>query len=289
MDSKINTVFDGAREIRNKRIVLSEKMLSYISELSEVLIDEAGEDEIFFKDPSFISRYRSLTELEGKGNVAHFNQNDVNTVEKQLNETEKALLCLRMAEILGINGIEGSGTFFDDPPKASGETVSCVKSRLTDDAYIAFASEMSSPRVSYEHDINEVCQSVLYGKTAYGILPLSNAVALFPKYGLKTAKRVRITGQDGSVTVFALVKKDLDIPSSTSKAHFEFTLKTDHPSKILLAAEACSMTVESISYSSENQSLSVTVKISEDGFCGFLTYLSLNHPDYIPIGIFEEI
>ncbi len=288
-DGKISILFNGASEVREKRIALSEKTLSYISELAEILIDEADEDEIFFRDASFISRYRTLTELEGKDKAASFNKNDIETVEKLLNETEKALLCLSLSEILGINGIEGSGTFFDDPPKTSGETVSCVKSRLSDDAYLSFTSEMSDPRVSYVHDINEVAQSVYYAKTAYGIIPTANTKALALKYGLKTAKRVKIKNQDGTDTVFALVKKDLDIPSSAENAYFEFVLKTDDPSKILLASEACSMRIEAISYSAETQALSVTLKISEDGFCGFLTYLSLNYPDYTPIGIFEEI
>ncbi len=288
-DGKINALFNGASEIRAKRIALSEKTLSYISELAEVLCDEAGEDEIFFRDAVFISRYRSLTELVSKDKAAPFNENDVKTVEKHLNETERAFLCLCLSDILGIKGIDGSGTFFDDPPKTSGETVSCVKSRPSDDAYLSFASVMTDPRVSYAHDHTEVCESVYYGKTAYGILPLPNARSLALKYSLKTAKRVKIKNQDGTYTVFALVKKDLDIPDKADNAHFEFTVNTNDPSKILIASEACSMTIEAMSYSKETQSLTATLKISEDGFCGFLTYLSINYPDYIPIGIYEEI
>ncbi len=289
MDGKISTIFNATREIRDKRISLSEKTLSYISELAEILIDEADEDEIFFRDESFIKHYRALTELSSENSAAPFNESDVKTVEKQLNVTEKALLCLSLSDILGIRGIEGSGTFFDDPPKASGETVSCVKSRLSDDAYLSFTSEMSDPRVSYVHDINEVAQSVYYAKTAYGIIPTANTKALALKYGLKTAKRLKIKNQDGTDTVFALVKKDLDIPDKADDAYFEFMLKTDDPSKILTASEACSMKPVSISYSADNQTFSATLKISESGFCGFLTYLSLNHPDFIPLGIYKEL
>lgn len=289
MDSKISTIFKAVREIRDKRVTLSEKTLSYISELAEILIDEADEDEIFFRDEAFIKRCRALTELPSNNSAAPFNKNDVNALERQLNETEKALLCLSLSDILGIKGIEGSGTFFDDPPKAPGETVSSVKSRASDDAYLLFASEMTDPRVSYVHDLNEVCENVLYGKTAYGILPIANGKQLVIKYGLKTAKRLKIKNSDGTDTAFVLVKKDLDIPEKAENAYFEFTVKTDDPSKILLASEVCSMKAASLSYSAENQTLSVTLSISENGFCGFLTYLSLNHPDFIPLGIYKEI
>lgn len=289
MNGKISTLLNAKDEIRSKRITLSEKTLSYISELAEVLCDEAGEDEIFFRDETFIKRYRALTEQVEENAASPVNEMDVKTLEKQLNETEKALLCLCLSDILGIKGISGSGTFFDDPPKASGETVSYIKSRASDDAYLLFASKMSDPRVSYAHDLNEVCESVLYGKTAYGIIPTVNLRSLMLKYGLKTAKRIKVKNQDGTYTYFAFVKKDLDIPSSDKNAYFEFSVKTNDPSRILLASDACSMTAVNISYSSEEQTLTATLKIADDGFCGFLTYLSLNYPDFIPYGIYEEI
>ena len=289
MDGKIKTVFDAAREIKNKRISLSEKALSYISELAEILIDEADEDEIFFRDESFISRYRSLTELPNESNVAPFNENEVNALERQLNVTEKALLCLMLSDVLGIVGIEGSGTFFDDPPRASGETVACVKSRLSDDAYISFTADMAEPRVSYVHDLNEVCESVLYGKTAYGILPTSGAKPMLQKHGLKISRRLKINNGNGNDAAFVLIKKDLDIPESAENAYFEFAVKTDDPSKILLASEACSMKPIGIAYTAESKTLSLTLSISESGFCGFLTYLSLNYPDFVPYGIYKEL
>jgi hypothetical protein len=264
-------------------------MLSCISELAEVLIDEAGEDEIFFRDDAFIARYRALTELSGENYAASCNKNDVKTAEKVLNETEKAFLCLMLSEILGIKGMDGSGTFFDDPPKASGETVACVKNRLSDDAYMILTSEMTDPRVSYVHDLNDVAQSVLYGKTAYGILPAANARSIMLKHSLKISKLLKIKNGDGADTVFALVKKDLDIPESADNAYFEFVVKTDDPGKIMLASEACSMKTVNLNYSAENGTLCATLAVSDDGFCGFLTYLSLNYPDFIPIGIYKKL
>lgn len=286
----LSAVLGAASEIKTKRAALCEKTLSYISEIAEVLIDEAGDDEIFFRDDAFIRRYHAVTAFKNESSAAQYNKADVNAVEKQLSEAEKVLLCLRLTDILGISGIDGSGTFFDDPPKTSGETVSCVKSRLTDDAYIAFSSEMKSPRVSYESDLNEVCQSVLYGKTAYGIIPASNSGTLFAKYGLKTARRITLDGQDGVKTAFLLVKKDVDIPKSTENTLFEFMIEDiESINGIMTALEICNIDPARISYSANEKTLNATVRINEDGFCGFLTYLSLNYPDFITVGIYKEL
>ena len=288
-NDKINALLNAKNEITDKRISLHEKTLSYISELSEILIDEADEDEIFFRDAGFISRYRALTEQKRDKTVAPFNEADINTLERQLTEAEKALLCLRLTDILGILGIEGVETFFDEPPKTLGENVSTVKSRGADDAYIAFASSMAEPRVSYVHDLNEVCENVLYGKTAYGILPLSGAKALLLKYGLKTAKRVKIKNQDGTYTTYSLIKRELNMPKDAESIYFELAVKTNDPSALIIASEVCSMELANMNYSSEDETLTASFKISESDFCGFLSYLSLNYPDYIPLGIYEEI
>ncbi len=289
-NDNLSAVLGSTSEIKSKRAVLCEKTLSYISEIAEVLIDEAGDDEIFFRDDTFISRYHAVTAFQNESSAAPYNEIDVNAVEKQLNEAEKALLCLRLTDILGISGIEDSGIFFDDPPKTSGETVSCVKSRLSDDAYIAFASEMVSPRVSYESDLNEVCQSVLYGKTAYGVLPESNSKTLFKKYGLKTAGRITLDGQDGVTTAFLLVKKDVDIPKSAENILFEFIIEDiESINGIMTAAEICGIEPARISYSANEKTLNAALKIKEDGFCGFLTYLSLNYPGFITVGIYKEL
>ena len=85
-------VIGAASEIKSKRVALCEKTLSYISEIAEVLVDEASDDEIFFRDETFISRYRSLTDPQKESGAAPYNEADVIAVENQLNEAEKALL-----------------------------------------------------------------------------------------------------------------------------------------------------------------------------------------------------
>ncbi|MBQ7779506.1 MAG: hypothetical protein IJ404_03340 [Clostridia bacterium] len=298
-DAKINAVTKSAEEIISSRAILSEKMLSHLSELAEVLCDEADDDEIFFRDEAFINRFRLLTDTPIGTSVAPFNENEIRSEERLLSTAEKAFLCLRLSEILGIKSIDGAETFFDGTQKAENETVSCVKNHSTDTAYLSFASKMTDPRVSYADDFTEVVKSVYYGKTAYCILPIANShdgrlagiSNLALKYGLKTALCHRVKSDDDSYTVYALLRKDIQIPKGASETYFEFALKNeDGPSEILNAAECCGMKTVSVSFTPESNGESrIILKVSDSGFCGFLTYLSLNYPDYTPIGIFEEI
>ncbi len=298
-DPKIFTVAKSAEELISKRVSLSEKMLSHLSELAEVLCDEADDDEIFFRDEAFINRFRKLTNTPIPTSVAPFNENEIKAEEKLLSTAEKAYLCLLLSEILGIKSIDGAETFFDGSQKTENETVACVKNHATDTAYLSFASKMTDPRVSYANDFTEVVKNVYYGKTAYGILPIANSQDgrlvginnLAMKYGLKTALCHKIKSNDDSYTVYALLRKDIQIPKDAHETYFEFSLKSDDgPSEILNAAECCGMKTVSVSFTPESNGESrIILKVSDSGFCGFLTYLSLNHPDYVPIGIFEEI
>ena len=298
-DAKINSVTKSTEEIISERVKMSEKMLSHLSELAEMLCDEADDDEIFFRDEAFIKRFRQLTDTQIPTSVAPFNENEIKAEERLISTAEKAFLCLLLSEILGIKSIDGAETFFDGSQKTENETVSCVKNHATDTAYLSFASKMTDPRVSYADDFTEVVKNVYYGKTAYCILPIADShngrlagiSNLALKYGLKTALCHKVKSDDDSYTVYALLRKDVQIPNGDSETYFEFSVKNeDGPSEILNAAECCGMKTVSVSFTPESNGESrIILKVSEDGFCGFLTYLSLNYPDYTPIGIFEEI
>ncbi len=298
-DSKILTITKSAEEIISARVKLSEKMLSHLSELAEVLCDEADDDEIFFRDEAFINHFRSLTAPKLTEKIAPFNENEIRKEEGLLSTAEKAYLCLMLSEILGIKSIDGAETFFDGSQEVENEIVSCVKNHATDTAYLSFASKMTDPRVSYANDFTEVAKSVYHGKTAYGILPIANSHDgrltginnLSLKYGLKIVLCHKVRSDDDSYTVFALLSKDVQIPRSAGITYFEFSLKTENgPSEILNAAECCGMKTASVSFTPESNSESrIILEVNESGFCGFLTYLSINYPDYVPIGIFEEI
>lgn len=296
---KTNACLESISLLHSKRTIISEKMLAHITELAEVLCDEASDDEIFFRDEPFINRYKSLTATYQTASIPGFNQNEVSNQEKYLSFTEKAFLCMNICNILGIKGIMNAGTFFDGLTDDTSSTVCCVKSPTCDEAYLTFTSDMQSPRVFYADDFTEACESVYYGRTDYCILPVASSADgrlagfrnLALKYGLKTVKRCRVMSSDNGFTVFALMKKELSIPESADNAYFEFMLKNQNcPSELLCVADACGMEILSVDITPERDgTLDIALKISDEGFCGFLSYLHLTFPDFIPLGIFTEI
>ena len=93
-DAKINSIMKSAEEIISTRTNLSEKMLSHLSELAEVLCDEADDDEIFFRDEAFIKRFHALANGCVSPPVAPFNENEIKVEEHLIGTVEKAFLCL---------------------------------------------------------------------------------------------------------------------------------------------------------------------------------------------------
>lgn len=298
-ENRTDTVVKNLDKIRRARLSLTEKEIAHIAELAEVLCDEAGEDEIFFFDDAFISRYKRLTEDIPKGDVAAFNADRVEKGEKLHTCMQKAFLCMRICDILGIKGVKDAGTFFDDLSENDVNNISCVRSPLTDEAYMRFSSVLEETRVVYADDLNEVCENVYYGKTSFCILPIASTVdgrltgirTLAMKYGLKTAYTCRVTNADGQSTVLALMKKELSLPFDEEGAAFEFRVDPkERLTELLCVLEGCGMKATSVVFTAEGGGLcDITAKIDADGFCGFLSYLYLEHPNFAPMGLFNEI
>lgn len=296
-DSALGILTGHIDSIKKQREKNEEKLLGHLSELSALLCEDAGEDEIFFKDETFISKYKALTGSEISSDTAPFNRNAIKSEELLLTSAERAHICLILCELFGIRGIKDASTFFDVIPQGESCTVSYVRTVASDGAYLTFAPKLKNARSVYADDFLQVCENVYYGKTDYCILPVANSLDgrlagirnLALKYALKTVRICRIKNADDTVTVFALMKKELEIPEGDN-VYFEFSLKGGASiSEITAAALICGVAPTSVSYSEEAEgSLDMTVKADEDGICGFFCYLHLQHPNFIPLGIFSE-
>jgi len=279
------------------RTALLEKQLAHVGELAELLCDEAGEEEIFFRDEAFAAKYRAMTKRE-MPDVAAVNRRRVEAQEKGLSAMERAILLCRLCDTLGIRGLRGAGTFFDEPSDEEDETVSYVRSSYADTAYRVLTAEMADPKVLYGHEFAEACENVYYGRCAFGILPLENSTdgrlagfrGLMMKYGLKIVSVccVQDTAGEGS-TLFALLKRSVRIPTDKDVHYFEFRVETRDLFRLLAAAEACGMHAVGISsVPGDADCYDMVMRIGEGGFCGFLSFLHLEYPDFIPTGVFGE-
>ncbi len=296
-DTKLQTIRSALDRLTKERTSLHEKRIAHIGELAELLCEEAGEDEIFFRDEAFGAKYRAATH-GGFPEVADFNRTRVTAAEKSLNAMERAMLLCRLCDTLGIRGVRGAGTFFDETDAAEGETVSYVRSAVADDAYLTFASSMTTPKVLYAHEFTEACENVYYDRSAYCLLPVENTSdgrlagfrSLILKYGLKIASVCRVKAPLAEEeTVFALLKKSLSFETGGTR-YFEFQVTAEDLLSLLFAAEACGMKLCGIASVAGNHSrYDLVMQIAEDGFCGFLSLLHLEYPDFSPLGIYTEL
>lgn len=286
---------EGMLSLNKRKDSYLEKHLCYIDELAHALADEAGEEEIFFRDRSFIERYFSVTSPRISG-CAPFNTRLAEGYDSLSLLYDKGVLCTRLCDILGIKGIMSVSTFFDESEEGDG-SICYVKSPYADAAYLSFAKTREDARAFYCEDFTQVCEDVYYGRSTYCILPISNSKDgrlgsfrnLVTKYSLVTVQTVKVQSQD-TETLFALVKRDLEIPKTADGVFFEFRVPScEHLGAVLTVARACSMEASSVDMRSEGGICDIVLRVNDGGICGFLAYLSLEHPDFIPLGIYKEI
>jgi hypothetical protein len=297
LNTNLTTVKNRLTDLTKARTSLSEKRIAHIGELAEFLCDEAGEEEIFFRDEAFAAKYRSV--VEGKlPFVADVNEERITVEEKSLLAMERAMLLCRLCDTLGIRGIQGAGTFFDEADSAEDETISYVRSTYGDNAYLAFAATMRQPKVQYCHEFAEVCENVYYDRSAYCLLPVENTSdgrlagfrSLILKYGLKIASVCRVKDPlTEEETVFALLKKSLSFAEGGVR-YFEFRVTARDLLSLLSSSEICGMKLCGISsVAGKRHRYDVVMQIAEGGFCGFLSLLHLEYPDFTPLGIYTEL
>ncbi len=296
-DTNLRTIRSALDRLTKERTSLHEKRIAHIGELAELLCDEAGEEEIFFRDEAFAAKYRAAVN-DSPLAIADFNRRRVMIEEKSLSAMERALLLCRLCDTLGIHGIQGAGTFFDETDTAEGETISYVRSSLADAAYLTFASAMSDPKVLYAHEFTEICENVYYDRSAYCLLPVENTAdgrlagfrSLILKYGLKIASICRICDPlTEEETVFALLKKNLSFETGGIR-YFECQVTARDLLSLLASAEACGMKLRGISSAAGKRNrYDLVMQIDEDGFCGLLSLLHLEYSDFTPLGIYTEL
>lgn len=181
-----------------------------------------------------------------------------------------------------------------------------IGNNYTDEAFRCFSEMLGTSDALIVSSFNELCEDVYSGKSEYGILPVENTdngkllrfYSLINLYDLKIISVCSLKTSDNGRTDFALVKRALDYPNAKLKSPdvLEFLVKgIDHSSfmKILTASQICSMDSYRIdtfrmSPSDDDFTFCFTVKLSESSRTEeFLLYMSVDFPQYTPIGIFK--
>ena len=174
-----------------------------------------------------------------------------------------------------------------------------------------FSSLLRSPRAAYFGSVSDVCDSVYRGECEYCILPVETSsdgkllsfYELIFKYNFKVISVYDLHGNSG-YTRYALLGKSLahegsSIKSKTRNRYFEFAISSNDNVKledILCAAEFCSFKLRRI----DTLNMNANGKDKEIYFCPifrvdgsymqtFLSFLAIDCPDFIPIGLYTQI
>ena len=300
---KKDIILGNISRLEREQTELFERGLAHLGELALFLCDEAGEEEIFFRDSSFVQAYsRIMGNVKSVVSDAGIKENSerIEPVGQLLSASERALVCRRLTDALGIKGVQAASTYFEDFIGYGDETISYVKNSYADEAYSRFSKTMEESKVIYGYDFSEVCENVYYERSSFCILPIENTLdgrlagfrRLMMKYGLKTVMITKVeTSSDGEATVFALMKKNISVPSCNGEKFFELRVTTtDGLTSLISAADVCLMKPISItSIPDEKFTYDIVFSVSEEGICGFLSFLFLEYNDFIPTGFFGEL
>ena len=236
---------------------------------------------------------------------AFFDKNRSNV----LASLEKASMCEEFLKVFPNSAEYRKEIFFGPSEPYSDEAsgrIEYIGNNYTDEAFRYFSSKLHASEALIVSSFNELCEDVYSGKSEYGILPIENTdnskllrfYSLINLYDLKIVSVCSVKTSDNGRTDFALVKRSLEYPNPKldTPDMLEFLVKpVNHASfmKILSAAQLCaieSYRIDSLplSASDEDFTFCFMMKLSEKSRTEtFLLYMSVDFPQYTPIGIFK--
>ena len=308
-------VLRNLKEIEPELDRIVEKRLAHLSELSYSVINDGGDPDIV---KSIVLSLKS-DNYESE-NIIDENRNGAKAIYSKLSFVERMVICDNISKRLFTDKKLISNLLFPDDTdsvlSAASERIAYLKNSYTDSVYMQFAQLFSSPRAAYFESITDVCESVYNENCEYCILPIETSsdgkltafYEIILKYEFKISAVYDLSNsEDKKYTRYALLSKRLNgsvyketgIKSKSKIKFFEFAVECDeYPTitDILSAADYCSMklrridTLNFISEKSQKNPLICPVfRIDGSDFLTFMTFLSIDCPDFYNIGIYKQI
>ena len=290
---------------------LIERRLAHLSELSEAIIDDGGELDII---KSIILSIKSEGTADS-GNIISENLHSANAIFSKFSLIERLTIFKEVFSKLGLEkkSLERlfSGNSEENLSEEASERVAYLKNSYNDNAYMQFSALLTSPRAAYFGSVSDVCESVYNGNCDYCILPVETSgdgklisfYEMILKYGFKINAVCDLHSEKG-YTKYALLSKRFAIGSSglRSKArnrYFEFIFTENDGLSLedaLCAASFCSLKLRRI----DTLNVSHEKSIKGDLICPifradgsdmqtFMSFLAIDCPDFIPIGLYMQI
>jgi len=291
--------------------VLIEKRLAHISELAKAIIHDGGDPDII---KSIILSIRSEGNADS-GNIISENQHTADAIFSKFSLIERLAI---FKEAFGKISTDkknfyrlfGNQSNFVLSENAA-ERIAYLKNSYNDIAYMQFSSLFASPRAAYFNSIVDVCESVYNDNCEFCILPVETTTdgkllsfyEMIIKYNFKINAVYDLHGDVG-YTRYALLGKKTSllhsVPRSKARTHyFEFAVNEIENlslDDLLCASNYCSLQLRRIdtlnitrNKNNANSYICPVFKIDGADMQTFLSFLAIDCPDYIPLGLYIQI
>ena len=307
------TALANLDELERELKHLLERRLSHITELSNAIISDGGDDEDVIKSIILSVRYDSEAVLD---DVADDNEGEIKDIYLSLSMSERLMILKQVYSRIYSSKKQLFKHHFENyrtHTKSAEGIIAYLKNSYNDMAYLAFSEALQAPRSYYAKSVSDVCECVKDGRCEFCILPIETSgegkllsfYRMIIKTGLKINGVYDLTGKTGTEsTKYALLSLNV-LPQSVSakgrskEKFFDFLIDDKDGvslSEITTAAQICSLEIQSIDTMSCEDSNGVmkkrfclSFKVNRGDLNTFLTYLSVDCPDYIPLGIYTRI
>ena len=191
----------------------------------------------------------------------------------------------------------------DSPTAGSHGRISYVRNRYNDFAYERFSEIVRNAKFSYAPSFVQSCEDVINGVCEYVILPIENTsdgrlfgfYSMLDRYELRICAVTTIENDEALNVQYALVGKT--VPRRLKKeenCNFEFSISREDDSRLvdfLRVAHEFSAIPKKIDtlrleYDQELYKYYFTFCIPCNEAYAFSLYLSLEYPNYTPIGLY---
>lgn len=302
------------RELEERLDEVLEERIAHLCELSHAIIRDGEEADVI---KSIILSLKSEGYADPEKIISE-NFRAVEAVYSRLSLVERLILCENISSYFR----DENRTAKKSPPNEEGialsssanERIAYLKNSYNDTAYIQFSTLMVSPRAAYFESITDVCESVFNGQCEYCILPvetssdgkLSGFYDRILKYGFRILAVYDLESSDKKRnTRYALLSrgsasKNPRLRHRSKVRYFEFALECEeYPTltDILAAADYCSLKlirIDTLNCRDREKGKKVPLicpVFRADGadLNTFLTFLSIDCPDFLPIGIYTQV
>ena len=300
-----DTILLNLRENTKRHCVLTEQEISHLRDLAYEVTEGRNAQEALLSLSDLLSA--DALPLQ---NVILQNRDPIGRLQNEFHLRRKLLLCYLVCGLLRENQSLGYDAFFADSLSQADETPRIIyqKSGYADSAHLRFSSLFNATHTTYTHGFISACEDVYNGLCDYCILPLESSsegllrsfFKLILKYDLKIAATCDVSEKgDERITRFALLRRAilpvLHAPMSNMNFELAFPLASSRDiTNLLSAASFFDIDILSVGTMPSDEDschplVHAVFSLTHGDLEAFLTSLSMENPQYIPLGLYPHL